>query len=129
MADDKQTDKSSWNDAQGHLRRINDIITTMNFSSYHKNVCGWYDGLCTFFREISPFMSAEVVNKNVAVMGQINTLVLSYLRRNPTGWGGNISPQLYLALHTWDMSLRKFALDAQLLTALDDTPDNSMDDE
>ena len=120
MDDPEAQQKAGFNEAVSGLNRLNILLTSCDQSSISLDVYSWFHSMLAIFRELSIYMKDDESIELEKSIGNMNSQVSqAYSKINRTG-KIEISSELYMELHHFELKLRKIANKAGLLMRMAD---------
>lgn len=114
--------QSEFNMAVSYLNRLNALWYIADDSSMGVDVYPWWHSLLALFRELSTSMKEKEINEFTEEIRSISNKVNNQINSNNRNGRNEISQELYMELHKFELKLRKIMQDSGLQNKLADDP-------
>jgi len=111
--DGDKREQSEFNMAVSYLNRLNALFYTADNYAINMDMWGWYHACLALFRELSTEMKEKEISELNNLQIEIGALVNKQLNAQNSG-GTSINHELYKALHSFEIKLRKVMKEAGL---------------
>ena len=126
IPDQEVANKAEFNMAVSYLNRINVLLSSCDEASIKLDVYSWFHSLLATFRELSTWMSPENKSTFNASINRINPMISQIYQKGMMRGKLEVSSELYMELHEFEMQLREIANKAGLLMKMADDAYNAL---
>lgn len=118
-------EQSEFNMAVSYLNRLNSLLYAANEAALNLNPHYWFHILMTLYRELHNSMEKDEPEKGQQKLNEIKPLIDDWIRNERTG-KTQVSNELYMRLHNFEIFLRKIMKNSGLLLKTTDDPTNAL---
>lgn len=119
MAEDRQ--QSEFNMAVSYLNRLNGLFYVADDAAIALDAGTWFHTLMALERELSTEMKADERNKYGELRHKVNELLAKNAQNAKRSGRTEIEPELYEALHQYEISIRSVLKEAGLQNKIVDS--------
>lgn len=118
--------QSEYNMAFSYLNRLNSLFYYANAMAMELNAHGWFHILLALYRELSPYLKPEELEKKDKTITAINSLIAKNNKRMSRTGTQEISSELYKELHSFELFIREVLRRTGLQMRMENDPSKAL---